>query len=138
MYANNCVLNRFKSPDSTLQDYCDGSVFNNHPLFATHTSALQILLYFDDVEVCNPLASKTKTHKLSFFYFNLGNLSPKLRSKLPGIQLLAVVRHKLLNKYGMDAILSLTLPVHIRTCRVSPSRPIMILPYNIDNFFITS
>ena len=34
--------------------------------------------------------------------------------------------------------LSLTLPVHIRTCRVSPSRPIMILQYNIENFFITS
>ena len=80
-------------------------MFQHHPLFATHPSALQILFYFDDVEVCNPLGSKTKTHKLSFFYFNLGNLSPKLRSKLSGIQLLAISKHKLVGEYGMDAVL---------------------------------
>lgn len=33
--------------------------------------------------------------------------------------------------------LSLTTPVHVRTCRVSPSRPIMILLYGIDNYFIS-
>ena len=80
-------------------------MFQHHRLFATHANALQILFYFDDVEVCNPLGSKTKTHKLSFFYFSLGNLKPKLRSKLSGIQLLAIAKHKLVGEYGMDAIL---------------------------------
>ena len=39
-------------------------------------------------------------------YYTLGNLSPRLRSKLPSIQLLAMVKTKLVKKYTMPAILS--------------------------------
>ena len=74
----------------------------HHPLFATHPSALQILFYFDDVEVCNPLGSKTKTHKLSFFYFNLGNLKDQ------SYQGYNFCKHKLVSEYGMDAVLLTT------------------------------
>lgn len=48
-----------------IRDFCDGEVYKSHPLFSLHPTALQIFFYFDDVEVCNPLGSKTKTHKLS-------------------------------------------------------------------------
>ena len=43
---------------------CDGSLYKNHPLFAAHPDALQIILYYDDLEVCNPLGSNTKKHKI--------------------------------------------------------------------------
>ena len=36
----------------------------SHPLFSSHRQALQIHFYYDDVEVCNPLGSKAKIHKL--------------------------------------------------------------------------
>lgn len=48
-----------------LEDFCDGQVFKTHKLFSLHYKALQLFFYFDDVEMCNPLGSKTKTHKLS-------------------------------------------------------------------------
>ena len=41
-----------------LGDYCDGSLFSVEP------HALQIMLYFDDLEVCNHLGSSSKVQKL--------------------------------------------------------------------------
>lgn len=50
--------------DTIMEDYCDGANYKGHPLFTAHPSALQIILYYDDVEVVNPLGSRTKKHKL--------------------------------------------------------------------------
>ena len=36
-----------------------------HPLFNADPHSLQISLYYDDLETCNPLGSKAKIHKLS-------------------------------------------------------------------------
>ena len=47
-----------------LSDYCDGSYFKSHPMFAKHSNALQIFFFYDDIEMCNPLGSHTKKHKL--------------------------------------------------------------------------
>ena len=47
-----------------IADYCDGEVFRQHPLFSRDLCALQIQLYYDDVEVVNPLGSKTTKHKV--------------------------------------------------------------------------
>lgn len=47
-----------------LSDYCDGHVYRSHPLFSDDKSALQLMIYYDNVEVCNPLGSRAKTHKL--------------------------------------------------------------------------
>ena len=47
-----------------LGDYCDGSNFQKHPLYSSEKNALQILLYYDEVEICNPLGTKVKQHKL--------------------------------------------------------------------------
>lgn len=50
--------------DDYLSDFCDGSLFKNHPLFQTHPDALQLIIYFDELEVCNPLGSHSGIHKL--------------------------------------------------------------------------
>ena len=50
--------------DGLLGDFCDGSLFRSHPLFQNSTEALQIITYFDEVEVCDPLASHSGVHKL--------------------------------------------------------------------------
>ena len=47
-----------------MGDYCDSPAFKSHPLFSKESLALQIMMYYDDVEVTNPLGSKTKTHKI--------------------------------------------------------------------------
>lgn len=38
-------------------------MYANHPLFARDPKAIQILLYYDECEVVNPLGSKTSKHK---------------------------------------------------------------------------
>ena len=53
-----------------LNDICDGKYLINHPLFRAHSQALQIMLYYADIEVCNPLGSKTKKHKLGLLYMH--------------------------------------------------------------------
>ena len=47
-----------------MNDYCDGSEFKRHALFSTHVNSLQLIFYYDDVEICNPLGSKSSIHKL--------------------------------------------------------------------------
>lgn len=118
----------------TLEDFCDGKVFKSHPLFSSDKQALQIHFYYDDVEVCNPLGSKAKIHKLGkrimlvlsvyirtythdcqcwltcelflgIFYFTLGNLRPKFRSRLSAIHIICLVSHRNLSTYGIDAVI---------------------------------
>ena len=55
-----------------MADYCDGSVFRNHPLFSVDPTALQITLYYDEVEIVNPLGSKTGKHKLGNYLMTFG------------------------------------------------------------------
>ena len=53
-----------QTDDNVLGDFCDGEIFKDHPLFGTDPCTLQLLLYFDEVEVCNPLGSRANKHKL--------------------------------------------------------------------------
>ena len=85
-------------------------------------------MHYDDLEICNPLGSKRTIHKIGMtfyctcsskytihtcirfihagvFYFLLGNISPKFWSRLSCIQLVAVVKNKLIKKYKMNAVL---------------------------------
>jgi len=80
-----------------------------------------VFLYFDELEVCNPLGSKSKTHKLGkviiiisklhtcyrefLLYFGKYSSKISIQFKLKSIQLLAIVKTKLLSLYGMDVIL---------------------------------
>ena len=65
------VLRGHSSEDECLGDFCDGSLFKNHPLFSLEPHALQVMLYFDELEVCNPLGSSAKVHKLGRFVVSM-------------------------------------------------------------------
>lgn len=58
------VKNGHSSSRNVMQDFCDGSNFQSSLLYAEKPNALQILLYFDELEVCDPLSSKASIHKL--------------------------------------------------------------------------
>lgn len=47
-----------------IEDFCDGQLFKAHPLFSRDPNALQLLLYYDELEIITPLGSKTGKHKL--------------------------------------------------------------------------
>lgn len=50
--------------DGKLCDFCDGSFFKEREFFRLHPTALQVSLYYDDLEICYPLGSNVKKHKL--------------------------------------------------------------------------
>lgn len=51
-----------------MYDFCDGEVYKRHPLFSSDDSALQLIIYTDEIETANPLGSYRRHHKLSTNY----------------------------------------------------------------------
>ncbi|XP_020909444.1 uncharacterized protein LOC110247358 [Exaiptasia diaphana] len=92
----------YSKDSEVLQDFCDGTFMNSHELFATDKCSIKILLYYDDVNVCNPLSNKN--HKISAFYYQLANLPIKYRSKIKSINLLALCTWNNVKEYGIDKI----------------------------------
>ena len=63
------MTNGHKSKSGLMEDFCDGATFAVHPLFSVKVDSLQVFFYYDEIEVCNPLGSKTKTHKLGMYMY---------------------------------------------------------------------
>ncbi|KAL7392183.1 hypothetical protein ABVT39_020582 [Epinephelus coioides] len=90
--------------DGFFHDFIDGDIFKSHPLFLKVPTALQLILYTDEIELCNPLGSRANKNKLLLIYYTLGNINPKYRSRLAAIRLLAMVKSKDLSHCGIDEI----------------------------------
>jgi hypothetical protein len=62
------VMEQIQNPhcrnDGLMADICDGPGVLDHPLFGQDQHALQLILFYDSVEICNPLGANTKKHKL--------------------------------------------------------------------------
>ncbi|KAG1704000.1 Protein disulfide-isomerase A4 [Nymphon striatum] len=99
------VQNCHRRTDDLMCDFCDGDIYKDHPLFGRDPYALQIIIYFDELEVCNPLGSRATKHKIGAFYYTLGNIDPKNRSHTNAIQLLGLMLNKNIKKYGVEPIL---------------------------------
>lgn len=91
--------------ENNFNDYISGSVYKNNPFFATSDKKLEIILYQDAFEVCNPLGSAKGKHKILGVYMVLGNLKPYNRSKIDNINLVALCKNKFVSEYGMNKIL---------------------------------
>ena len=89
-----------------LGDFCDGSLFQTHPLFSSDPHALQVIAYYDELEVVNPIGSYISKHKLGCLFFFLANVRPQFRSTYKAIHLVAVARSQDIKKYGIDDFLT--------------------------------
>ena len=58
------VMKSHNSSGGCLRDFCDGCYVKNHVLFGNDPTALQIIAYYNDIEVANPLRSKRRKHKV--------------------------------------------------------------------------
>ncbi|KAK3107180.1 hypothetical protein FSP39_008706, partial [Pinctada imbricata] len=96
---------KYSTVDGFLLDIIDGSVFKDHEIFCAFETSLQLLLYYDDVEICNPLGKKAGTHKIGVFYYSIANMPKVYRSRLPCIRLLSIVKRKVMNEYGIKHVL---------------------------------
>ena len=88
-----------------LRSYKDGLQYHQNAVLRDHPNAIRIQLYYDDLELANPLGSKTKIHKLGAFYFCIENLPRRYNSVMSSVHLLAVCHSMDLKKYGFDAVL---------------------------------
>lgn len=108
MHSNsvlNCIENNHCSNDDIMRDFCDGSYIRNSEYFQRNSEALQIIMFYDDAEFCNPIGHRTKKHSMGLFYWTLGNLPPSCRSTYSSIFLLAVAKTKHLKKWGIGNLL---------------------------------
>ena len=72
MYTMTTILQIDSGPHQLtcpmLGDLCDGEVFKEHPIFSANPNALQIVAYYDEVELANPLGSKAKKNKIGILW----------------------------------------------------------------------
>jgi len=99
MVLNGPELNR---NGIVLSDFSDGTLFRSHELFGNDDTALKILLYYDDVNLCNPLTNKV--HKITLLYYQLANLPIEYRSKLNSIYLLGVCKTDHIKTYRINRV----------------------------------
>jgi hypothetical protein len=97
---NNQNLNQ----PNVFEDITDGQVSQNNPFFKDNSGAFRIILYQDAFEICNPLGSSKKIHKLVGIYMVLGNISSFNRSRVDHIQLVTLCLESDVKKYGFKQI----------------------------------
>lgn len=71
-------------------------------IFFGNQHALEVAIYHDNLEVCNPLGIKAGKHKVNTFYYSLINTDPKFRSK--HCNLLTIYNTKFVKKYCMEKV----------------------------------
>ena len=91
--------------DNMMEDFCDGNLYKTHPIFSTDPLALQIIAYYDELELCNPLGTHVKQHKLGLVFFSLGNIHPKYRSSFKAIYLAIAAPSKVIERHGLNTVL---------------------------------
>ena len=92
--------------ENVFYDIYDGMLYKNDAYFSGKDHTLELIIYHDDLEVCNPLGSKTGKHKIDTFCYTLGNIYPKFRSKQCAIRLLAIYNRKFVKRYSIDKVLT--------------------------------
>lgn len=79
--------NAMTGEQPTFKSFQDGSHFKENRFLAGDEMTLFLNLYIDDFEVCNPLGTSRRKHKLCGIYWTLGNLPPGSHSALSSIYL---------------------------------------------------
>ena len=64
---------------------------------------MQIVAYFDELEVCNPLGAHVKKHKLGIVFYTLGNIAPMYKVTAQSLAVVATV--PTIEKHGLDKVL---------------------------------
>lgn len=84
------------------KNFCCGEIYKNNTLFQEQPYAIQIQIFTDAFEICNPLKSKTILHSVNGVYFTIRNMPDRFAYNLNNIHLLAVIRDIDLKKKETD------------------------------------
>lgn len=99
----NKIIERTRTPQNSnlLKGLSDGYVIKRINSTMNHVPSLNIILYQDSFEVCNPLGSSKVKHKVFAMYFRL---DVQERSKIDAIQLVLLTYDKYLKIFSQDQI----------------------------------
>ena len=73
------------SKNGVFKTFIDGSVFKASEFCYSNEHVLEKCLYHDHFSLVSPIGNKTQKHKIPTFYFVLGNLVAKLKSRIRDI-----------------------------------------------------
>lgn len=105
LHTKNCSGEKFCEENSRmLEDVTDGYAYKKTTLFNENTDALKIILYQDAFEVCNPLGSSKKKHKILAVYFTLVNFRPHLRYNIDHTLLVLLCKEHDFKYFGQAAV----------------------------------
>lgn len=83
----------------------DGSHFKENTFQSGEELRLSLLLYSDDFEICNPLGTSRKKHKVTGVYWVLADIPTVLRSKLSSIYLAVLCKAADVKTFGYPRVL---------------------------------
>ncbi|XP_056443822.1 uncharacterized protein LOC130380603 [Gadus chalcogrammus] len=99
------VATRNSDRASKYQSFQDGSHFQKKMFFSSDEDILSLILYIDDLEVCNPLGTSRKIHKVTAVYWVLGNIPAHARSALTSIYLAILCKASDTKQFGFQTVL---------------------------------
>lgn len=91
--------------DDLITDIHNGSSLKNKNIFSNYPN-IQILLYYDEFCAANPLRGNQSKHKMAVFYYTLGNIPLRFRSKIDDIQLALICKSSYIKEFGFHTILA--------------------------------
>lgn len=96
---------RAKNEINEMINIQQGAYYRNHEILSTDDNVIALKFYIDDVEVANPLNSKTGIHKLGLIYFTVKDLPITHMSYLENIFLCNIHYAVDVKKYDYNQIL---------------------------------
>lgn len=104
LLTNEQILSNIENPkqykNGLYRTVLDGSHYRKNEFFSNYNNSLAIIFYYDDLGITNPLGGASKIHKMSMFYWTLGNIHPELRSNQNAFQLYGITKTEYLKKHG--------------------------------------
>ena len=98
------ILQKIEDPyhydPDVIKDVRDGDCFRQNEFFQEHPEAVPLIVFSDELEVCNPLGAGKTKHKINCTYFSSLHIQPALRSKVQSVQLVSLVLSRVWKKYG--------------------------------------
>ena len=102
-YINQKLNDPYYYDPNVIKDVRDGECFRRSVFFNQHPEAVPLIVFIDELEVCNPLGAGKTKHRFTCSYFSTLDIQPALRSKVKSIQLVSIVSSRVWKKYGNDA-----------------------------------
>lgn len=93
-----------KSQSGQYKSFRDGLYFKDNTLLVEEEVCISVGLYIDEFEVCNPLGTSRKKHKITAIYWVFADLPVKYRSALSSIYLAVLSNSNDVKTFGYEPI----------------------------------